>query len=238
MSTKRNVLAVGALMVFAASVITVRPPPTNSATPGCGTATDPCISIFSRELGTYDQPNVVEAVLDGVAVVGQPVILAPADGSDPSQDFFPRAPGNGTVSDFYAVGMVSAEVNSHYGSLPAAQIEYAPNGVETDLCAGVAVAAFQNQGLTLVPCNVPGRSVWILDFADSPTTAPAWFPIVSASTTDFAHPFAMTYPQDQYANPDRLQQILVRRLQFVSEDHTLRDTQLWGAWFGPLPAAD
>jgi hypothetical protein len=33
--------------------------------------------------------------------------------------------------------------------------------------------------------------VWIVDTADSPATAPARFPIVNGSTTDFTHPFAM-----------------------------------------------
>jgi hypothetical protein len=235
MSIKRNVLAIGAIITVAGGLIAVGPTPARAATPECDSQSveDPvCISIFSRELGTYGDPNVVEAVLDGVAAVGQPVILAPADRSDTAQDF---KPVGGTVADFYAVDMLSADVNSHYGHLPAAQIEYAPNGNRTGLCAGVAVVAFQNEGLTLVPCDVPGRSVWILDFDASPETAPAWFPIVSGSTTDFSHPFAMTYPQDQYANPARIQQIIVRRLQFVSDEQTLRDTQLWGAHVGVLP---
>jgi hypothetical protein len=229
MSIKRNVLAIGGIITFAAGLITVAPPPAKAATPECGSE---CISIFSRALGSYAQPNVVEAVLDGVAKVGQPVVLAPASGSDPSQDFLPRA---GLVSDFYEMGMVSAEVNSHYGSLNASQIEYAPHGVPTGLCAGLADVAFQGQGLTLQPCNAPGRSVWIIDTADSPTTAPEYFPIVSGSTTDFSRPFAMTYPRDQCANDKRTQQIQVRHLQFVSKDHTLRDRQLWGAHMGVLP---
>ena len=235
MSIKRNVLAIGAIIAFAGGLIAVGTTPAKAATLACDSQSvdDPvCISIFSRALGAYGDPNVVEAVLDGVAAVGQPVILAPADRSDTALDF---KPVGGTVADFYAIGMLSAEVNSHYGPLPAAQIEYAPNGIRTGLCAGVAVVAFQNEGLTLVPCDVPGRSVWILDFDASPETAPAWFPIVSGSTTDFSHPFAMTYPQDQYANPARTQQIIVRRLQFVGDQHTLRDTQLWGAHIGVLP---
>jgi hypothetical protein len=233
MSIKKNVLTFGAVIALASGGLALGPSPASAATPACSSqsVSDPiCISIFSRELGAYGAPNVVEAVLDGVASVGQPVILAPADRSDPAQDFKPRG---GTVADFYAAGMVSAEVNSHYGQLDAAQIEFAPNGNRTNLCAGLAEVAFQNQGLTLVPCDVPGRSVWILHFGGSPD--PNWFAIVSGSTTDFSHPFAMTYPQDQYANPERTQQIIVRRLQFVAETHTLRDTQLWGAHLGVLP---
>jgi hypothetical protein len=233
MSIKRNLLTAAATLTIAAGVFTVGTPSASAATPTCGPG---CISIFSRELGAYGQPNVVEAVLGGVAKVGQPVILAPASSSDPSQDFFPRAPSEGRVSDFYAADMVSAEVNRHYGALMAAQIEYAPFGDESGLCAGLAKTASQGQGLTLQPCTVPGRTVWIADAAILPTPPPAgYFPIVSGSTTDFSRPFAMTYPRDQQATDRRLQQITARRLQFRSNEHTVPDRQLWGAHFGVLP---
>jgi hypothetical protein len=202
-------------------------PSASAATPGC--VDEGCISIFSRELGTYAEPNVIEAVLGGVAEVGQPVILSPASSSDPSQDFIPRG---GLVSDFYAAGMVSAEVNSHYGDLSAAQIEYSPFGVRSDLCVGLAATAFQNEGLTLQPCTVPARTVWIIDFADYPA---GFFTIVNGSTTDFSRPFAMTYPRYQEAADHRIQQIEVRRLEFLSNEHTVPDRQLWGAVFGVLP---
>lgn len=224
MSIKRNVLAVAATLAIGAGVATLS---SSAATPACGAF---CISIFSLEHGTYDQPNVVEAVFDGVAKVGQPVILAPASSSDPSQDFFPDAR---TVSAFYAAGLVSAEVNSHYGSLDAAQIEYAPFGDDTDLCVGLATTAFQNQGLTLQPCDVSARTVWIVD---TPRNAPDRFvTIVNGSTTDFSRPFAMHYSRDQQATDQRLQQIKVRRLQFLTNEHTVPDRQLWGLHFGVLP---
>lgn len=81
MSIKRNLLTAAATLTIATGVFTVGTPSASAATPTCGPG---CISIFSRELGAYGQPNVVEAVLGGVAKVGQPVILAPASSSDPS----------------------------------------------------------------------------------------------------------------------------------------------------------
>jgi hypothetical protein len=232
-SIKRNLLAGAATLAIAAGVFTVGTPSASAATPACGPG---CISIFSRELGAYGQPNVVEAVLGGVAKVGQPVILAPASTSDPSQDFLPRAPEGGRVSDFYAAGMVSAKLNSRYGHLMAAQIEYAPFGDDSGLCAGLAITAFQGQGLTLQPCTVPARTVWIADAGILPTPPPAgYFPIVNGSTTDFSRPFAMHYPRDQQAANRRIQQIQVRRLQFRSHTQTVPDRQLWGAHFGVLP---
>jgi hypothetical protein len=78
--------------------------------------------------------------------------------------------------------------------------------------------------------------VWILDFADSPATAPAYFPIVNASTTDFSRPFAMDLPQDEVASDRQILQIHVRRLQFLTDAKTLPDRQLWGAHFGAYTA--
>ena len=227
MSIKRSVVAVAAT-VFAAGVIMLATLSAGAATPEC---VENCISIFSRVLGSYANPNVVETVLDGVAEVGQPVIQAPASGSDSSQDFLPDVR---TVSDFYEAGLVSAEVNDHYGTETAAQIRYAPFGdTSNGLCVGLATTAFQGQGLTLQPCSVSARTVWIVD---TPMGAPEFYvTIVNGSTTDFSRPFAMTYPQDQLATDQRTQQILVRRLQFLGKDKVVPDRQLWGLHFGPLP---
>jgi hypothetical protein len=155
-----------------------------------------CISVFSLELGTYAQPNYVEDILGGVAKVGQPVGLKQASSSDSSEDILPNG---GTVSDFYAARMVSAEANQHYGSLKAVQQEYAPFGIPNGLCVGLASVAYQNEELTLRPCSVPGTTVWVVDPALSPTT-PGYFPIINASTTDFSRPFAMDLPQNEIAS--------------------------------------
>jgi len=79
--------------------------------------------------------------------------------------------------------------------------------------------------------------VWILDDADSPATAPAYFPIVSGSTTDVVRPFAMDLPQDEVASDHQILQIHVRRLQFLGDEKALPDRQLWGAHFGPYTSA-
>jgi hypothetical protein len=95
--------------------------------------------------------------------------------------------------------------------------------------------AYQDEGLTLQPCN-SARTVWILDSAESPANAPAYFPIVSGSTTDFVHPFAMDLPQDEVASSQQILQIHVRHLQFLGDENALPDSQLWGAHFGPYTA--
>ena len=224
---KRKVLAAVATLAIVYGVGAAAPGAASAATPECG---DSCISVFGSKLGTYAQPNFIEAVLgDGGARVGQPVGLKQANRLDPSQDILPDGPIEGAkVSDFYAVGMVSAKANKHYGSLPAVQQRYAPFGVRTDLCVGLARVR-QNEGLTLQPCSVPGRTVWVVH--EGLATPAKYFPIINAATTDFRRPFAMHLPRNKAARgkPVRMH---ARRLQFLGREKTLRARQLWGAVFG------
>src|SRR5260370_28368535 len=154
---------------------------------------------------------------------------AQADDRGPAQQLQPgrgpHRPRAGTVSDFFAAGLVSAAVNQHYGSESAVQIEFAPLGKPTGLCSALAITAYQNEGLTLQPCSTPGTTVWIVDTADSPATAPLPFPIAHGSTPYFTHPFAMII----HGNPahQRFPQIKLHRL--PGKPDPLRISPLWGA---------
>jgi hypothetical protein len=208
-------VAVGAVAVLSVTAAT-------AATPQCGAA---CSSIYNKGLGL---PGPVEDVLNGVAAVGQPVILKLNTNTDPSEDEFSRV---STVQSDYAAGMISADADSHFaGSAKAVQIEYAPSGVASGLCVGLASLPYENEGLTLEPCSTPDVTVWILDFAHSPV--PGYFAIINSATTDFDHPFAMSLTPDEYQSGQQLLQILVRRLQWGNGDNMLPDNQLWGIKFG------
>lgn len=223
MSIKSKAFAGVATLMTVACGVALEALPASAATPACGAQ---CGSVFSRELGTYAAPNVVEDVLDGVAQVGQPVILKQASASDPSEDIIAhRSP----VSALYAAGMVSADVNHAYPNLIGVQQEYAPYGVGTGLCVGLVRTAFQNEGLTLQSCSVPGRTIWIID----PAVVP-YFPIVNGSTTTFDRPFAMDIPHDEIVSDQQALQIHVRREKFLTDEKTLPDSQLWGFHPGVL----
>jgi hypothetical protein len=230
LSTKKKVLAAAATLTVVAGVSAAATGVASAATHACGPN---CISVFSSELGTYEHPNFVEAVLGGGgANVGQPVGLKRASGTDPSEDILPGgAKGGGTVSDFYADGLASAAANRHYGNLDAVQQKYAPFKVETGLCVGLARVAYQNEGLTLQPCDDP-TTVWVIYPAPADTTG-GYFPIVNATTTDFRRPFAMHLPRNEVASGRPLQ-MQVRRLQYRTGAKTLPARQLWGAVFGEL----
>ena len=227
LSIKRLVLAAVATLTIVAGVSAAATGAASAATHECA---EHCISVFSSELGTYEQPNFVEAVLDGGgANVGQPVGLKRANKFDPSEDIQPVA---GPVSHFYEMGLVSAEANSRYGSLTAVQQRYAPFDVPHDpaLCVGLATVAYQNEGLTLQSCDA-ATTVWIIDAF--PSTPSGYFPIINATTTDFNRPFAMHLPRNEIAS-DRPLQMQARRLQFLTAGKALPARQLWGAWSGEL----
>jgi hypothetical protein len=215
--TRKMWSLVATLALLGASVATVLSATATAATPQCGMS---CSSVYNKGLGF---PGPVEDILDGVATVGQAVILKPNTNSDPSEDQMSHL---GTVSTYFAAGMISADANSHFaGNAKAVQIEYAPNGVATGLCVGLDSLPHENQGLTLQPCSTPYVTVWILDFAHSPV--PGYFAIINSATTDFDHPFAMSLNADETSSDQQLLQILVRRLQWGNGDKTLPDDQLW-----------
>ena len=227
LSIKRKVLVAVATLTIVAGVSATAVGAASAATHACGTD---CISVFSSELGTYADPNFVEAVLDGGAAnVGQPVGLKRANRFDSSEDI---QPVQGFVSDFYKKGQVSAEANRHYGSRTAVQQKYAPYGipVQPELCVGLKRVAYQTEGLTLQPCNA-ASTVWIIDAY--PWTPEFYFPIVNATTTDFDRPFAMHLPRNEVASGRPLQ-MQARHLQFRGRDTALPARQLWGAWSGEL----
>jgi hypothetical protein len=223
MSIKAKVLAAAATLTITGALSTAGTLPASAATPQCGQA---CIQIFSAKFGTYASPGFIETVFLGIPAAGVPTILHRASSSDPAGDFI--VPQAGPVSTFYADGMVSAAVNAHYGSETAVQVEYAPYGKATGLCAAVATTAYQNEGLSLQPCSTPGTTVFILDTADSPATAPDYFPIVNASTADFTHPFTMTIQ----GNPahELFPQIKLQHL--IGNPADVPENQLWGSEFG------
>jgi hypothetical protein len=228
MSIKSKVLARAAVLTLAGGLCTMGTVAASAATPQCGPN---CVEVYSAKYATPASLGFVETVFLGIPLRGVPTEVRPASSSNPAEDLIVPLGGPVPVSEFYADGMVSAAVNEHYGSEPAVQIEYAPYGKPTGLCAAVATTAYQDEGLSLQPCSAPGTTVWIIDVGDSPATAPAYFPIVNGSDTDFVHPFAMTIlgnPAHQPFTP-----IIMQHL--TGNPASVPANQLWGAHNGTTP---
>jgi hypothetical protein len=257
MSIKSKVLAgaatltlvggVGAAGVFGASTA-------SAATPSCGNS---CINLFSHQFGNFGSPNYTVDVLRQGEKTGQPIILFRQADYDPALDF--TVAFQGFVSDFFAAGLVSASVNLHYGcnsisnactgtagfpNDPAFENEYAPFGVDSGLCTGVAATATNDEGVTLQPCGVSSKTVWILDTYDQNSFRTAFqtgVPLINGSDTNFSQPFVLTYPNDGYPTDMPRPQLTVQNLTGFSngtggpEVNTVSSNQLWGATFGTLP---
>jgi len=213
-----------------------------AATPSCGNS---CIDVFSHQFGTHRSPNFVVDVLRQGEKVGQPIILFRTANFDPAEDF--TVAFQGTVADFFAAGLVSAAVDLHYGGgakgFPndfAFENEYAPFGVDSGLCLGVAATAFNDEGVTLQPCGVSSKTVWIVDTFDSPTTLfNGYVPLINGSDTNFSHPFVLTYPNNSFPTDMPRPQLVVTNITGFSNGPgpvlgTVNVNQLWGADFGIL----
>ena len=229
----------------------------SAATPSCGIT---CIDVFSKQFGVHHAPNYVVDVLRQGNKVGQPIILFRTANFDPAEDW--TVAFQGFVSDFFAAGLVSATVNLHYGcnsisnkctngfpDEPAFENEYAPFGVNSGLCLGVAATAFNDEGVTLQPCGVSSKTVWILDSLDvafSPAFVSSYVPLINGSDTNFSQPFVLTYPDDGFPTDKPRPQLVVTNLTGFSQftpftggqggiqDGTVNANQLWGADFGTL----
>ena len=79
---------------------------------------------------------------------------------------------------------------------PAFEIEYAPDGVDTGLCAGVARAATQAEGVTLQECGASSATVWAIDLHDQSfeSLVREYVPLINGSDANFLNPFVLTYP--------------------------------------------
>jgi len=256
---KSKILAGAAALALAAVPITVAGT-AGAATPSCGGG---CLNVFSHKFGTYHKANFVLDVFQQGAKTGQPIILYRTSNSDPAEDF--TIEDNGPVSNFYAAGLVSSTVALHYGCTPhttisgpngpiqcsstsvdetAFELEYAPLGRDTGLCAGVATTAFQGEGVSLQPCGNTSKTVWIWDTYDQDPFQTFLngftFPAINGSDTNFSHPYVLDYPHNADPNDKPRAQAQVNNLTGFSNGFgpvigAVIDTQLWGGRFGVLP---
>jgi hypothetical protein len=232
--------------------------PAAAGTPSCGGS---CINIWNQDFGPG---NVVDVYRQGEKV-GQPIILFRTANFDPAEDW--SFAFQGTVADFFLAGLVDAETALHYGcdgvnfpsdtcvanggpfpNLNAFEIEYAPFGVDSGLCAGVAATAFQGEGVSLQPCGVSAKTVWIVDTLDTaeanPGNLPGYVPLINGSNTNFSQPFVLSYPTNGSPGAHPRPQIQVQNLTGFAqpgnggelpEISTVSSNQLWDSSFGVSP---
>jgi hypothetical protein len=227
MSIKSRVLAAAATLTLVGGLGAAGALSANAATPSCG---HNCIDIFSREFGTHHHPNFVLDVFHGTAKAGTPIILYRTSNSDSAEDF--TISFQGTVNDFFQAGLVSSALDLHYANDWAYEIEYSPNGVNSNLCVGVGSTAANLTPVSLQPCGASAKTVWVVDSAN--TIKGFYVPLINGSDTNFSHPYVLHYPGNGYPTNVPRPQLNTYTLQTYSNG-TVFDNEMWGANFGVLP---
>jgi hypothetical protein len=200
----------------------------NAATPSCGHG---CIDVFSHQFGTFANPQFVMDSFKQGDAAGTPVILFRTSNSDPAEDF--TVSNEGLVSQFYALGLVSPEVELHYLNNYAYEFMYSPYGVQTGLCTGVAATAVNGEHVTLQPCGVSSKTLWITDSHSGALTAHAE-PLINGSDTNFSTPYGMTYGQSSYPTDTPRPPLYTESILGFS-NNTINSNQEWSADGGVLP---
>jgi hypothetical protein len=244
MSIKSKVFAAAATLTLIGGVGAVGASAAHAATPSAGPS---AIDIFSRDFGTHAHPNFTLDTLRQGEKVGQPQILFRTANFDPALDY--TISYQGLVSDFFTAGLVSAAVDLHYGgagTLPngttkfpddaAFEVQYDPYGVDSGLCAGVAATAVAGEKVTLQPCGVSAKTLWIVDSAD--TIRGGYVPLINGSDTNFSQPTVLTYPGAAYPTDMPRPELYVTNLTGEQGANgqpifgTVNSNQLFGADFG------
>lgn len=178
MSIKSKALAGAAALGMIAGGLGVAATSAHASTPSCGSS---CVNFQNAHSG-----GVLD-VFKRVARTGQPVIEWGNSYIDPAEDFVLEA--QGTVHQFYKAGLVSAAFNLHYKYFWTYELEYAPYGANTGLCVGTSRTAGNGVPVSLQPCGVSAKTLWVKDYYDVFNGAT---PLINGSDNNFSHPYVLT----------------------------------------------
>jgi hypothetical protein len=244
MSIRGKVVAAAAVMTLVGGVSAAGTLTAQAATPSCYQR---CIDIFSQKFGTHGSPSFVLDVVLQRARAGQPVTLYRASNADAGEDFFIHLQGR--VSSFATLGLVSPTLALHYGGFCsrvssvthgcvrhypndwAYEFEYAPNGVASGLCLGVATTAADGTKVVLETCGASTRTSWVVDAGGK--IGNPYVPLINGSDTSATDPYVLSYPGSTAPFQLSTPQLTTWKLQRYPGGRPFSN-QLWSANFGPL----
>jgi hypothetical protein len=174
-------LAAAAAIAAAAACRVVAVPAAGAATAQCGST---CANLYPLSYGTSDV-LAVEHASGTSASVGQAVTIAAASSTNQAEDWY--LDDEGTVSDFYAAGLISAGMNLHFGSDEVYEIDYIPDGVYTGLCLGTT-SSNGSGSVTLQYCGETAATLWAADTADQNGRA---LPLIDGDNNNFSAPYSL-----------------------------------------------
>lgn len=194
--------------------------PAHAATPSCGSV---CTDFYNQALGGKYLSDVYR---QGQAP-GTPLILFQRSNNDPALDWVPSLDGTVNSIRVNDPGLVSANLALNYGTYEAYELEYAPFGAPTGLCAGTDGPAVQNGKVSLQACGVSGATLWVVDGTPGAVT-----PLINGSDVSFAHPLVLDYSGSPTSVPRP--QLYVSALATYSTG-TVVDGEMWGWKTGVQP---
>ncbi len=217
-------LTVGSASAQAAQARVIVP----GATPACGAQ---CFDLSSLVLGTSVIQNAYIAGDHGVGgKVGIRLNLKRASNSHPNEDF--TGAEVGTLVDYCGtlISPVSYACVNYPADYPVYEANWSPFGNQSGLCAGVAIADLTGENVTLQPCGLTAKTLWVGDLANSVThDGNLYTPWVNGSDPDFSHPLVLTVDQSSFLPANRL---TVQRLNLLNSD-TVADSQQFTLQAGP-----
>ena len=188
--------------------------PAGATTQACG---DNCMTLSNLDFGS----GYVTAVAGGLPVIGAPVRLA-ATADSAAEDWQETDAGN--VADLAAQGRVSPEIAAQYAGTDGFEWQFAPDGVPSGLCLGLATAAHEGGRVTLRRCGVSARTIWV---ANAAAQRGRFAPVQSGSDTSstFDDGFLLT------ASATGRTLIMSRNSE---SDNGIASNQMWQTLFGVL----
>jgi hypothetical protein len=216
-STTLALTAVGA--ASASTSHSMRP----DATPSCAF----CLNPYNAKWG----PDEILKARNSAAFVGNGLKLDTASNSSPGEDW--SFTDVNTVPNLITEGLVSPLLANNFSGDTGFELQFAPYGVLSGLCQGVADVAYNNERVTLQWCGnqngaLLGSTVWILGEGLAPPPYDGFLPIISGTTTNFSDP--------QVLSAKALNRLVTFRLQGFS-DGQIYSNQLWWAFPGEVGPA-
>ena len=187
----------------------------SASTPNCHGCTD----WYTQK---YHHTYVLD-ILHGTASTGNQVMLFQSSNSDPAEDFVVN--DLGTVGSFYNHdrGLISAGFDQAYHADEAIEIQYEPNGVNSNFCVGTWPGETAQSGfkVRLETCGQTS-TIWAIDSRDAHG---GYTPLITGTDTNFSNPMVMNYPA---GNPTDMPRPWIN-VQPLSSYSTGRvyDNQLW-----------
>ncbi len=145
----------------------------------------------------------------GGGKAGQPVVLQRAGDTHPNQDFADSGVdfrvrtscGNGSGDLFAPTSYVCRHLRSSF----AFEEDWAPYGIDSGLCIGIAAGAGSGAKLTLQPCGESARTVFVEDRAHSVTRGGTFYaPLIVGASSNFSRPLILTVDEGSHHPANQL----------------------------------